>query len=115
MGGAWREAERPAAGSASRTGFSQDARQSAWRDNTVSADSLDEIREILSDATRRAEKGGGKFVMAHVKDDPACDAKLKELKASVRCTPLEDHFGGEGPCIFTGETVAKRSVISKGY
>jgi prolyl-tRNA synthetase len=87
--------------------------QKRLADNTVTADSFDEIKEILGDVT--AEKGGGKFVMAHIKDDPECDAKLKEIKASVRCTPLEDHFGGEGPCIFTGETVAKRSVISKGY
>jgi prolyl-tRNA synthetase len=83
------------------------------RDNTVSADSLDEIREILSDAS--AERGGGKFVMAHVKDDPACDAKLKELKASVRCIPLQEDPDGSGPCIITGETVPQRVVVAKAY
>ena len=37
--------------------------------NTVLANSMGEVEGILSDAS--AEKGGGKFVMAHIKDDPA--------------------------------------------
>ena len=28
--------------------------------------------------------------MAHLKDDPACDARIKEFKATVRCIPLVD-------------------------
>ncbi len=82
-------------------------------DNTVLAGSLEEVRSILKDAT--AEKGGGKFVMAHLKDDPACDAKLKEFKASVRCIPLEDRYDGPGKCLITGETVPQRVVIAKAY
>src|SRR3984893_11776595 len=39
------------------------------KSNTVLANSLDEVEAILKDVT--AEKGGGKFVMAHLKDDPA--------------------------------------------
>lgn len=81
--------------------------------NTVLADSLAEVEEILREAT--AEKGGGKFVMAHLKDDPVCDAKLKEFKASVRCIPLEDQYDGPGKCIVTGEPVDKRVVIAKAY
>ena len=82
------------------------------RDNTVTADSLAEVERILADVT--AEKGGGKFVMAHIKDDPICDARLKEFKATVRNLPL----GGEsdpGKCIVTGEPVAQRAVIAKAY
>jgi prolyl-tRNA synthetase len=82
-------------------------------DNTVLANSLDEVRSILEPAT--AEKGGGKFVMAHLKDDPACDARLKEFKASVRCIPLEDRYDGPGKCLITGETVPQRVVIAKAY
>ena len=82
-------------------------------ENTVLANSLDEVRSILDKAT--AEKGGGKFVMAHLKDDPACDARLKEFKASVRCIPLEDRYDGPGRCIITGETVPSRVVIAKAY
>ncbi len=62
-----------------------------------------------------AEKGGGKFVMAHVKDDPACDARLKEFKATVRNIPLVDEYDGGGKCIITGEPVDRRVVIAKSY
>jgi prolyl-tRNA synthetase len=81
--------------------------------NTVLANSLDEVEAILKDAT--AEKGGGKFVMAHIKDDPACDARLKEFKATVRNHPLVDEYDGAGKCIITGEQVEKRAVIAKSY
>jgi prolyl-tRNA synthetase len=81
--------------------------------NTVTANSLEEVEEILKDAT--AEKGGGKFVMAHIKDDPICDARLKEFKATVRNIPLVDEYDGSGKCIVTGETVDRRAVIAKSY
>jgi len=81
--------------------------------NTVTADSLTEVQAILENAS--AEKGGGKFVMAHLKDDPECDARLKEFKATVRNIPLVDEFGGAGKCIVTGEAVERRSVIAKAY
>jgi prolyl-tRNA synthetase len=81
--------------------------------NTVTTDSIGEVEEILSAVT--AEKGGGKFVMAHLKDDPACDARLKEFKATVRNIPLVDEYGGAGKCIVTGEEVDRRVVIAKSY
>ena len=81
--------------------------------NTVLANSLEEVESILQDAT--AEKGGGKFVMAHIKDDPICDARLKEFKTTVRNIPLVDEYDGPGKCIVTGETVAQRAVIAKAY
>jgi prolyl-tRNA synthetase len=83
------------------------------RDNTVMANSLAEVESILADVT--AEKGGGKFVMAHLKDDPACDARLKEFKATVRNRPLTDEFDGPGKCILTGEEVDRRVAIAKSY
>lgn len=81
--------------------------------NTVLANSLKEVDDILRDAT--AEKGGGKFVMAHLKDDPECDARLKQFKATVRCIPAEDRYDGPGKCIVTGEPVDRRVVIAKAY
>jgi len=83
------------------------------KSNTVLANSLDEVESILKDVT--AEKGGGKFVMAHLKDDPSCDARLKEFKATVRCIPMVDEYDGPGKCIVTGELVDRRSVIAKAY
>jgi prolyl-tRNA synthetase len=83
------------------------------KDNTVLANSIQEVEEILEDVT--AEKGGGKFVMAHVKDDPVCDARMKEFKATIRCIPLVDEYDGPGKCIVTGEAVDRRVVIAKAY
>jgi prolyl-tRNA synthetase len=83
------------------------------KDNTVLANSMAEVESILRPVT--AEKGGGKFVMAHLKDDPACDARIKEFKASTRNIPLVDEFDGRGKCILTGEEVERRVLISKAY
>ncbi len=82
-------------------------------ENTVMANSIEDVEAILKDVT--AEKGGGKFVMAHVKDDPVCDARIKEFKATVRCIPLVDEWDGAGKCIVTGEPVDRRVVIAKAY
>ncbi|MGA2436861.1 MAG: proline--tRNA ligase [Bryobacteraceae bacterium] len=82
-------------------------------DNTVLANSIEEVESILQDVT--AEKGGGKFVMAHLKDDPVADARIKAFKATVRCIPLEDRYDGPGKCIVTGEPVDRRVVIAKAY
>jgi prolyl-tRNA synthetase len=83
------------------------------KDNTMTADSIAEIESVLNDVT--AEKGGGKFVMAHLKDDLSTDARVKEFKASVRNIPLVDEFDGPGKCIVTGEKVEQRVVIAKAY
>ena len=90
-----------------------DAAKQRLKANTVLANSIEEVESILSDVT--AEKGGGKFVMAHVKDDPACDQRMKDFKATVRCIPLVDEYDGAGKCIVTGETVDRRVVIAKAY
>jgi prolyl-tRNA synthetase len=81
--------------------------------NTVLANSIEEVESILREAS--AEKGGGRFVMAHVKDDPACDARIKEFKATIRNIPLVDEYDGPGECIVTGEPVDRRVVIAKAY
>jgi prolyl-tRNA synthetase len=81
--------------------------------NSVLANSISEVEAILNDVT--AEKGGGKFVMAHVKDDPACDQRIRDFKATIRCIPLVDDYDGAGKCIITGEQVERRVVIAKAY
>jgi prolyl-tRNA synthetase len=90
-----------------------EASRKRLQQNTVLANSIGEVEDILKDVT--AEKGGGKFVMAHLKDDPACDARMKEFKATVRCVPLADEYDGPGKCIITGEQVDRRVVIAKAY
>ena len=83
------------------------------KDNTVLANSVEEIESILTAVT--AEKGGGKFVMAHLKDDPACDARLKAFKATIRNIPQVDEYDGPGKCLVTGDTVDRRVVVAKAY
>jgi len=90
-----------------------DAAKQRLKANTVLANSIGEVEDILKDVT--AEKGGGKFVMAHVKDAAECDVRMKEFKATVRCIPLVDEYDGPGKCIVTGETVDRRVVIAKAY
>jgi prolyl-tRNA synthetase len=82
-------------------------------DNTVLANSIGEVEDVLRPVT--AEKGGGKFVMAHMKDDPRCDARVKEFKATIRCIPQVDEYDGPGKCVVTGEPVDRRVVIAKSY
>ncbi len=81
--------------------------------NTVLANSIGEVEDILRDVT--AEKAGGKFVMAHLKDDPRSEARLKDFKATVRNIPLTDDYDGAGTCIVTGEPVPQRVVVAKAY
>lgn len=83
------------------------------KSRTVLADSIEEVESILRDVT--AEKGNGKFVMAHLADDPACDERVKAFKASVRCIPLVDEYDGPGKCIVTGKPVDRRVVVAKAY
>jgi prolyl-tRNA synthetase len=83
------------------------------KDQTVVADSIEQVESILNEVT--AEKGGGKFVMTHLKDDPQNDARIKEFRASVRNIPLMDEYDGDGKCILTGEPVERRVVIAKAY
>ncbi len=81
--------------------------------NTVLANSIQEVESILNDVA--AETSGGKFVMAHLKDDPQNDARIREFKASVRNIPLVDEWDGPGRCILTGEMVDRRVVIARAY
>jgi len=89
------------------------AAQKRLKDNTVLANSIGEVEEILKPVT--AEKGGGKFVMAHMKDDAGCDARIKEFKATIRNIPIKDEYDGPGKCIVTGAPVDRRVVIAKAY
>jgi prolyl-tRNA synthetase len=110
------QAETAAKLTATLDAMQKDLYQTAKRrlkENTVLANSLEEVQSILNDVT--AEKGGGKFVMVHLKDDPANDARIREFKASVRNVPLTDEYDGPGKCVLTGETVDRRVVIAKAY
>lgn len=87
--------------------------RSRMKENTVLANSLDEVKEILTPVT--AERGGGKFVMVHLADHDEVEAALKEFKTTIRCIPLEDHYDGGGKCAVTGAEVDRRVVVAKAY
>ncbi len=91
-----------------------DAAKQRLKDNTVLANSIEEVESILKDVT--AEKGGGKFVMAHMKDDPALRRAGEGVQGhhplhSSRST----NTTAPGKCIVTGEAVDRRVVIAKAY
>jgi len=102
--------------------------------NTISCDTLDDVRDCLSSVS--AEKGGGKFVSVPLADDARCEHAVKKLKATIRCFPLKEcetiagqvttpssrlRFSGEIagvdpiPCAVTGEPVTSRAIVSKAY
>ena len=96
-----------------QTDLFEKAGSSAARQHRAGEFASTRCEAILRDVT--AEKGGGKFVMAHLKDDPACDARLKEFKATVRNIPLVDEYDGAGKCVVTGERAERRVVVGKAY
>ena len=76
-------------------------------ENTRSADTYDEFREILD------QKGG--FVMAHWDGTAETEAVIKdETKATVRLVPIKNN-AEEGKCIYSGKPSKQRVVFAKAY
>jgi prolyl-tRNA synthetase len=82
-------------------------------EHTVLVDDFQAFCALMEPVT--AERGGGKFVMAHWCGDRACEDKLKETKATIRCIPLEDRHGGAGKCMVCGGASPQRVVVAKAY
>jgi prolyl-tRNA synthetase len=80
----------------------------AFRDeNTRTADTYDQMKQILAD------QGG--FVRAWFKPSREAEAKIKEqTKATVRCIPF-DQPSGTGKCIFTGEETTTQVLFAQSY
>jgi prolyl-tRNA synthetase len=74
----------------------------------VTIDSLGEFEEFF------AEKAAGGLAYCHFVDGPEMEAKLKELKVTVRCVPI-DAPGEPGKCIFTGQESPRRGVFARAY
>jgi prolyl-tRNA synthetase len=81
---------------------------SARQDATVDIDSWAEFQEYFA-----ADAPGG-FANCHFVDTPELDAKLKPLKVTPRCIPV-DAPDEPGKCIFTGQPSARRGVFAKAY
>ena len=63
-------------------------------------------------ATFSSDEGG--FAMAHWGGGPEVEEKLKELKATIRCIPL-DGEDEPGRCVLTGAPSPRRVVMAKAY
>lgn len=83
------------------------------QEQTVTLDDFGEFCRVMEPIT--AERGGGKFVMAHWCGGRECEDKIKETKATIRNIPLEDHYGGAGKCLVCGGPSPQRVVVAKAY
>ena len=76
------------------------------KENTYSANSIDQMIEILD------AKGG--FIEAFWNGDSKSEHKIKELtKATIRCIPLNENQTGN--CILTGEPNSKKVIFARAY
>ncbi len=70
--------------------------------------------EFFTPKSRKRPEIHGGFAMANFVDTPAVEEKLKELKVTVRCVPL-DAEPRPGKCLFTGEATDRWAVFAKAY
>ncbi len=75
---------------------------------TVKIDNLPEFEEFF------AESAAGGFAHCHFVDSPEMEAKLKALKVTVRCVPV-DAPAEPGKCIFTGQPSDRRGLFARAY
>jgi prolyl-tRNA synthetase len=83
-------------------------------DATVKIDSLAEFEKYFTPKNAENSEIHGGLAYCHFVDTPEIEEKLKELKVTVRCVPL-DGEAEPGTCIFTGKPSAKRGVFAKSY
>ncbi len=77
-------------------------------------DSLAEFEAFFTPKNADKPEIHGGLALSHWADDPAVEAKLKELKVTARCIPF-DGPDEPGQCIFTGKPSKKRVVFAKAY
>ncbi len=83
-------------------------------DATQRIDTLGEFVEYFTPKNADQPEAHGGFAHCHFVESPEMDEKLKELKVTVRCIPL-DAEEEPGNCIFTGQPSTKRGVFAKSY
>ena len=72
---------------------------------------LDEMKAFFAKEEKGALLG---FVRAKWCKNPETEEKLKELKITIRCLPL-DQSGTEGTCILTGKPATCDAIFAKAY
>ncbi len=74
---------------------------------------LGDFRKWFEGDEADSTKGG--FVRAPWSEDPASLAVLEELKASVRCLPLDQQLPDGARCVLTGAPAKVEAVFGKAY
>lgn len=83
--------------------------------NTVDhINNFDELKEFLTPKNKDKPEIHGGFVLAKWSGHKDSDAPLADIKAQVRCIPLEQR-GTQGKCIFTGKPATTDIIIAKSY
>ena len=82
--------------------------------NTKEIDSFDEFEKYFTPKNAKKPEVHGGFAISHFVDCPETDEKLKPLKVTPRCIPL-DQESVPGKCIFTGQETTTRGVFAKAY
>lgn len=72
--------------------------------NIREVNTLDELKEAVQDG----------WALAPLVDDPAVDAKLKEMQVTNRNYPF-GQAPGEWKCVITGQPVTERALVAKAY
>ncbi len=84
------------------------------KEATVQMDTLKEFEAFFTPKDEERPEIHGGLAYCHFVDSPEMDEKLKELKVTVRCVPL-DAEDSPGKCIFTGRPSQRRGVFAKAY
>jgi prolyl-tRNA synthetase len=78
-------------------------------ERTAVVSSFDELQEYF-----RQEASG--FAVANFVDAPEVEEKLKSMKVTPRCVPLDEELAAAtGPCIFTGQATTRRAIFARAY
>lgn len=77
-------------------------------ESTVQIDTLDEFEKFFADGTP------GGLAHCHFVDGPEMEAKLKALKVTARCIPI-NATEENGKCIFTGAESKRRGIFARAY
>jgi prolyl-tRNA synthetase len=86
----------------------------AREDASVRIDSLAEFEKFFTPKNAEDPEIHGGLAYAHFVDTPEINEKLKELKVTARCIPI-DAPEEPGKCIFTGQPSTRRGVFAKAY
>ena len=86
----------------------------ARMDATRDIDTFEEFEAWFTPQDKDKPETHGGFARCHFIDGPEMEARLKPLKVTPRCIPLEDNEE-PGTCIFTGQPATKKAIFAKSY